>query len=384
MPNSYVIIGAGPAGVAAASAAREVDPRGRILLLSGEGLPFYSRIRLPEYLGGKVEREKLVIRAPDWFEARSIELRLGTRAIAVDPDAGKVSIDGGKPVAFDAALLATGARASVPPFPGRDLPGVITIRTVEDTEALRDAASGAERIVAIGGGVLGLEMAAALRSLGPAVTVVEVFPWLLPRQLDRAGGEVLQRLLEARGLDFRLDAKVASLEGSGTVRCVRLASGEEIGTAGVLVSAGIVPETSLAAEAGIEVNRGIVIDDRGATSAEGIFAAGDCAEHGGRVYGIWPASEAQGKVAGTNMAGGDAHYGGTVMSHVLKVTGIDVFSMGEIDADGKHDSEVEKGDIAYRKLVKDDSGALIGAVLVGDLTDRGKIAAAIRDGAPNI
>ena len=164
---------------------------------------------------------------------------------------------------------------------------------------------------------------------------------------------------------------------------MKLEDGEAIETAGVLVSAGIAPEVGLARDASIEVNRGVVIDDRAGTSAQGVFAAGDCAEHGGRVYGIWPAAEAQGKVAGSNMAGGDASYNGTIMSHVLKVTGVDVFSMGEIDADGKLDAEMEAGAAKYRKLVRDDSGVLVGAVLVGDLTDRGKIAGAIRGGKKN-
>ncbi|MHC4598573.1 MAG: NAD(P)/FAD-dependent oxidoreductase [Planctomycetota bacterium] len=382
MARKYVIVGAGPAGVAAAAAIRNRDAKGGILLCSAETLPFYSRIRLPEYLAGRIERKDLVIRPEAWFRERGIDLRLDTRVTSLDPKARTVTLGDGTVEGYDAALLATGARANIPRFPGGDLPGVLAIRTAEDTEALRDRASGAERIVAVGGGVLGLEMAVALGTLGPAVTVVEVFPWLLPRQLDPAGGEVLRGMLEKRGLSFRLDAKVAALEGEGGVSAVRLEDGETLPASAVLVSAGIVPETGLAREAGLEVNRGVVIDDAAATSAEGVFAAGDCAEHGGRVYGIWPASEAQGKAAGENMAGGEARYESTVMSHVLKVTGIDVFSMGEIDAEGKRPSEVERGESTYRKLVRNDAGALIGAVLVGDLTDRGKISAAIREGKP--
>ncbi|MHC5079418.1 MAG: NAD(P)/FAD-dependent oxidoreductase [Planctomycetota bacterium] len=380
MAKEIVIIGAGPAGVAAASASRQQDPDSRIRLVSAETLPFYSRIRLPEYMDGRIERGKLVIRDEGWFRERDIDLRLGSRVEILDGKGGRVRLTDGSDLPYDACLIATGAEASVPPFPGRDLPGVVAIRSVEDTEALRARVSEAAHVVAIGGGVLGLEMANAIRSLGAGVAVVEIFPWLLPRQLDREGGAVLQRLLEARGLTFHLDAKVEAIEGEGSVSAVTLQGGQRLPASAVLVSAGIAPATDLAKAAGIEVNRGIVVDERMATSVPGVFAAGDCAEVGGRVYGIWPAAEAQGKVAGTNMAGGAATYSGTVLSHTLKVTGIEVFSTGEIDPDGKHPSEVTQGEGTYRKLVRDGGGNLIGAVLIGDLTDRGKIAAAVRDG----
>ncbi|MCU0723116.1 MAG: FAD-dependent oxidoreductase [Planctomycetes bacterium] len=373
MPKNFVIVGSGPAGAAAAETLRGRDPSASIVLLSAERTPFYSRIRLPDFMSGKVARPALVLRGEDWFEERRIDLRLGTRAAALDLGSGRVALDGGGSLPFDALLLSTGARCNVPPFPGCRLPGVVAIRTVEDVEALQALAAGGGPAVAIGGGLLGLEMAAALASRGNPVTVVEMFPWLLNRQLDREAGTLVQALLERRGLAFRLGAKVDAIEGKDSASGVRLASGETLPAAAVVVSAGVAPETALAKEAGIAVNRGILVDDRTATSAPGVFAAGDCAEHKGCVPGIWPVADAQGKVAGDAMAGGAAVYAGLVPSHSLKVSGIDVFSAGQIDAEGKLPSEIERGEASYRRIVKDPSGRTVGAVLVGDLRGRGEI-----------
>lgn len=170
-----------------------------------------------------------------------------------------------------------------------------------------------------------------------------------------------------------MGAKVEAIEGGGKAESVRLAGGESLPAAAVLVSAGIVPEVALAKAAGLAVNRGIVVDDRLATSAPGVHAAGDCAEHKGGVAGIWPVADAQGKVAGEAMAGGAAAYTGLVPSHSLKVSGIDVFSAGQIDAEGKLPAEIQRGEASYRKIVRDASGRMVGAVLVGDLKGRGEI-----------
>lgn len=347
MKKSYVIIGASVAGTAAAAAIREGDPGGNIILLGEEEFGLYSRIRLPEYLAGRLARERLVIRKSDWYAGLNIDLRTGTRAESVDLKGARVSLSSGETLAYDRLLVATGADCFVPPFVGHDLPGVLTVRTVKDVDRLRSQVEGAREAVVIGGGLLGLEMASVMVHLGLMVTVVEVLPWLLPRQLDRQGGELLQSILEKNGLKIKTDTSVEAIVGKASVSAVRLSGGEELPASLVLVSAGIRPRIDLARSAGLRVEKGIVIGDRAETSAEGVYAAGDCAEHRGRIHGVWPAAEAQGRVAGTVMAGGDAVYSGTPDEHRLKF----------IAADGR----------------------TVSAMLTGDPGDRQKILAAMRD-----
>jgi nitrite reductase (NADH) large subunit len=348
MATNYVIIGASVAGTAAAAAIRDRDPDGRIILVGEEEFGLYSRIRLPEYLAGRLERERLVIRKSDWYQGLNIDLRTSTRAESVDLKGASVSLSGGETLSYDRLLLATGADCFVPPFAGHDLPGVFTVRTVQDVDRLRARAEGAREVVVIGGGLLGLEMASVLIQLGLAVTVVEVLPWLLPRQLDRPGGELLQSILEKNGLKIKTDTSVEAIVGKDGVSAVRLSEGE-IPASLVLVSAGIRPRVDLAKSAGLRVEKGIVIGDQGNTTAEGVYAAGDCAEHRGRIHGIWPAAEAQGRVAGTVMAGGEAVYSGTPDEHRLKFTAAD--------------------------------GSTVSALLKGDPSDRRKVLEAIDDGS---
>ena len=211
--------------------------------------------------------------------------------------------------------------------------------------------------------------------------VVEVAGRLLPRQLDPAGGALVRELLERRDIAFRLSATVARVMADGDGARVESEAGDALQADLVLVSAGVRPVVDLARDAGAHVEKGIVVDDRLATSLPGVFAAGDCAQHRGELYGIWPASGEQGRAAGRAMAGGEVSYGGSVRMTTLKVAGIGVFVTGRT---GDEDGEVEAGrdGDAYRRLVRDPDGRLVGATLVGDLTERRAIVAAMSTGKP--
>ena len=372
----YVIIGGGIAGTTAAEAIRAEDGDGEITIVSDEKHRLYSRIMLPNYLAGRVAKDKLFMRRPEWYSDHGVELRTGEKAVSIDAAGKKVSLESGEVVEYDKLLLANGASSFIIPFPGHDLGGVQAMRTIEDVDKLVTATEGGKKVVLIGGGLLGLEMAAALSHRGAQVTVIEVFAWLLPRQLDPQGGEVLKKMLEKQGLSFRLDAKVESILGEGTVRAVKLPD-EELAAAAVLMSAGVRPNLDLAKTAGIEVDKGVIIDDKTQTSVADIYAAGDCTEHKGRPYGVWPAAEEQGQTAGTLMAGGAAEYTGTTMGQSLKVSGVQVFSAGEINAEGDATEERTSTDETYRKVVKNKDGKIIGAILIGDVSERKKLQAEI-------
>ncbi len=232
----------------------------------------------------------------------------------------------------------------------------------------------------IGGGVLGLEAANSLRKRGHDISVVEFFPRLLPRQMDPEGAEVLQAQMESMGCRFFLGAKTKEISGDDRASGVLLEDGSMIEGGLVIISAGVRAQAGLAGTLGLTVNRGIPVNDRMETEKKGVFAAGDVIEHRDMCYGIWPAAQTQGEVAGTNIAGGDVTYEGTTMSNVLKVVGIDLAAAGDIDADGKYDAITHKDrdNFIYKKIVIKEH-VISGCILYGDITGYRKILKAIEE-----
>jgi len=286
-------------------------------------------------------------------------------------------------VEYDRLLLATGGRPFVPPCEGRDKDGVFTLRTLEDALAIKAYAQKVSTAVVIGGGLLGLETARALRTAGLGVTVVEFAPHLLPRQLDAEGAQVLQALLGAQGLRIITGGATEAILGDGHADGIRLRDGRGVDGEQVLFSTGIRSEVALAQGAGLDVNRGIVVDGHLQTSAEDVFAVGDAAEFDGRVYGIIPAAVEQAGVAAANMvAPGSSTHTGTIPATTLKVAGAELTSLGECVVEGDEYIQVRHVDMAaglYRKVVLHE-GRIVGAILLNDkertrpitqLTERG-------------
>jgi len=368
----YVILGNGVAGTTAAEKIRELDREGAISILSAEDTPFYYRIRLPEVVAGDIEEAKIIAKKPDWYRDRSIDLHLQTTVTEADTDTKTLRTESGQEFPFDKLLLANGSSSFIPPIQGADTPGVFALRSMQDVRDIRTWAGHAARVVLIGGGLLGLEAGNGLRKLGKEVTVVEFFPRLLPRQLDTDGGARLQSMLEGMGFSFRLGAKTTSISGQKAVQEVHLESGETLPADLVLISAGVRPNLELAKQLDLDSDKGIKVNEHLETSRQDIYAAGDVTEFQGRVYGIWPAAEEQGRLAGKNMAGAGEAYQGTVMANTLKVVGIDLASAGEIDADNEHDSRVRAGENSYRKLVLK-GGTIIGSIMLGDTSGFQKV-----------
>jgi nitrite reductase (NADH) large subunit len=297
---------------------------------------------------------------------------LGAPVTQLDPASRELTLHDGRIVPYDQLLLATGSHPFVPPIQGVAKDGVFTLRTIEDAMAMRTYAQGARRAIAIGGGLLGLETARALRMLGLEVTVLELFSRLLPRQLDDEGASLLARLLQDMGLEVVTGALTEAILGEGRAQGVALKNGDVIQGDLILISAGVRPNLKLPQEAGLAVNRGVIVDDHLRTSAEGIYAVGDVAEHQSQVYGIIPACIEQARVAGAHMAGGEAEpYSGTVPSNTLKIVGIDLTSIGTVNPDGEGYQELfwlREPDCCYKKFVLKD-GRLVGAILLGLRSD---------------
>ena len=381
----YIIVGNGVAGITAAQAIVRADPSTEVHIFGAEPYPYYRRPRLWEFIAGEIEQDALYFRPPEWYAERGIHLHLGVRATSLDPAAHRLTLRpcsgqalaNGSHVEYDRLLLATGGRPFVPPFEGTDREGVFTLRTLDDALAMKTYARDVRSAAVIGGGLLGLETARALRTAGLETTVIEFAPYLLPRQLDAEGAQVLQALLEAQDLHILTDAATEAILGHERATGVRLKArpeysrrdGRVVDGELVLVSTGIRSRVELAQEAGLEVNRGVVVDEQLRTSGADVYAAGDAAEFEGRVYGIIPAATEQAQVAAANMvAGGSATYSGTTPANTLKIVGIDLTCLGDATATGDEFVILRKVDAAagvYRRLTLRD-GKIVGAILLGD------------------
>jgi len=361
----YVIIGNGIAGTTAAENVRKKDDQANVTIITDEDLPFYYRIRLNEYLSGDMPEQDLIAKREDWYRERKINLRLRTGVIDAKPDEKLVITDKKEEISYDVLLIATGSHSFIPPIKGAETSGVYALRNIKDARTISSAAEENERVVLIGGGLLGLEAGNALRKLGKEVTVVEFFPRLLPRQLDVEGARRLQTMMEEMGFSFRLGAKTREIAGKNRVQGVLLEGGETLPTGMVIISAGVRPNMELAPPLGLEFDKGIKVNEYLQTNQKDIYAAGDVAEFRGMPYGIWPAAMEQGKIAGTNMAGGDMRYEGTTMASSLKVVGIVLASAGNIDAEGNFESWVVQDEKTYKKLVIEE-GKVIGCIMLGD------------------
>ena len=310
----------------------------------------------------------MIIKTDQWYVENNIDLILNDAAVEIDIDLKSVKTQSAKSIPYDKLLLATGANSYVPPIPGSDKEGVFTLRRFKDAYAIKNyCKEGTKRVVVIGGGVLGLEAGNALLKHGHEITVIETLPRLLPRQMDPEGSEILQSQLESLGLSFHIGRMTKEITGSEIANGLKLDDGTELKCDVIIISAGIRPELTLANQLGLSIDKGVVVNDDLSTSIPDIYCAGDLINHNGKLYGIWPAAEMQGKIAGLNMIGNKTNYEGTVMSNVLKVVGIDLVSIGEIDADGKYENVVSKDrdKSIYKKLVLQDN-RIIGAILYGD------------------
>jgi nitrite reductase (NADH) large subunit len=365
----YVVVGNGIAGVTAAQSIVRADPAAEVHIFGGEPYPYYQRPRLWKFLANEVEQQSLYFRSPDWYATKGIQVHLGARVTALDPAEHRLTLADGGNIHYDRLLLATGAQPFVPPFAGTDKDGVFTLRTLDDARAMKAYAADIRSVVVIGCGLLGLETARALLSLGLDVRMLESERRLLPRQLDGEGAQVLQARLEAIGLHFLTEAQTETILGNERVTGVRLRDGRVVEGEMVLISTGIRSRVVLAREAGLEVNRGLIVDEQLRTSATDVYAAGDVAEFEGIVYGIIPAAIEQAQVAAANMVSeGSATYSGTVPATTLKIVGIDLTSLGDATATGDEFDILRQTDPAagvYRRLTLRD-GKIIGAILLGD------------------
>ncbi|NQT92655.1 MAG: FAD-dependent oxidoreductase [Lentisphaerae bacterium] len=360
-----LVIGAGIAGVSAAETVRDAAPASHVTLLSQEPrLPYY-RLNLTRYLAGEIDMDSLPIHPRGWYGEKGIELKTGVDVDDLSPGDGTVTLKDGNTISFDRAILATGSHPFVPPIPGAELNGVTTLRTATDAERILESVAAGRKCVCIGGGILGLETAGALARRGVDVTLLESHDWLMPRQLNRKAAGRLTEYLENIGIKLLGQAQTREITGTSVVESVVLQGGDTVEAGLVILATGVRSNTRLARKAGIEVNRGILVDNHLRTSHPAVFAAGDAAEHNGVVYGAWAASQFQGSIAGLNALGIDTPFGGLPRSNALKVLGLDLLSIGQFEPeDGSYlVLDHEEGDDFAHFVFHD--GKMVGAILLG-------------------
>ena len=378
---NFLIAGGWAAGTAAAAHLRRLDPSAAISIVDAEPVPYYSRPDLIDYVAGRKSRDQLFVHDTSWYGDNRISLTSGHVVTQIHPVEHTCTLDDGSVLSYDRLLLANGSSPFVPPLPGTSQSNVFALRTLVDAEALLLRIAPGSNAVIVGGGVLGLEVARALTERGMTASVLEFAGRLLPNQLDETAATMLREYLRSLGITAMLGVESQEVvSGDLGAAGILLKDGRRVPGTFVLFSTGVRPNTSVARAAGIAVGRGIQVDDSMQTSAADIFAAGDVAEHRGRLYGIIPPCLEQARVAAQNMvAPGSAAYQGSVMSNSLKIVGLDVLSIGNVNpiaAPGIEEIHMIDGQ-TYRKVVLE-NGVLTGIILYGTTSGARPLQQALR------
>lgn len=372
MQEKLVVIGNGMAGMRTVEELLKLAPEKYTITVFGdEPHPNYNRIMLSPVLAGEKQFDEIILNQSSWYVDNGITLKSGSAVTRIDRIARKVFTADGAQASYDRLLIATGSLPFILPIPGNDLNGVIGFRTISDVENMLAAAGESHNAVVIGGGLLGLEAASGLLNQGMNVTVIHLPDLLMERQLDEEAANLLRHELEGRGLNIITGANTEAILGDGHVEKIRLKDGREIDADLVVMAVGIRPNTTLASEAGLHCERGIVVNDTLQSFDPRIYAVGECVQHRGQTYGLVAPLFEQAKVCANHLAFlGYGRYTGSATATRLKVSGVELFSAGNFMGDESTEAIVLK-DAAhgiYKKLVLKDN-RIEGAVLYGDTVD---------------
>ena len=364
----------------------DVDRRFEIVTFCEERRAAYDRVNLSKYFETR-DAEHLKLACPTWYSENGITLHVGDRASAVDRERKVVVSEKGREVSYDIVVLATGSAPFVPTVPGVDKKGVFVYRTIEDLEAILAYAGKSASAAVIGGGLLGLEAAKAVRDLGLETHVVEFAPRLMPRQVDDTGSKTLLDKIEGMNVRVHLGKSTREFLGNGKVEGLSFADGGRLDVDMVVISAGIRPRDELARACGIDVGPrgGVVVDDLLCTSDPDIFAVGEVAAHRGMVYGLVAPGYEMAEIVAANLTGASRSFTGFDMSTKLKLMGVDVASFGDpfVEKDARALTYEDPFGGVYKKLVFNPQGTrLLGGVLVGDASDFGSLLALFKSGEP--
>ena len=376
----YVILGNGAAGLQAAKAIRERDKTGSVVMISNEPYSTYNRPMLTKSMVAGLSAEQIAVEDASWYEQNQIYQILNREAVAIDTKEKEVKFADGSGIKYTKLIYAAGSECFIPPIEGKDKPEVIAIRRLSDIQKIEELLPNVKNVVVIGGGVLGLEAAWEMKKAQCRVTVLEAGIQLMGRQLDDAASDMLKMISEANDIQIHTGAQIVSIEGGDHVTGVKLKDGEVIPAELVIVSAGVRANTAIAKEAGLEVDRAVVVNSRMETSVKDIYACGDCAQYQGMNYAIWPQALEQGKTAGANAAGDSAEYEQVPAALTFHGMNTALFASGD---NGK------RAGVSYKTVeMKDPSkkqyeklyffnNRLCGVILIGDLSRMAELSQAL-------
>ena len=367
----YVIIGNAAAGIGTVEGIREYDKDGEILIISDEKYDTYSRPLISYWLKEAVTEENMRYRNADFYEKNNIKTMLDTKVIAIDPDKKEVVIEGGENVPYDKLMVATGSKPFVPPMQGMEkIAKKFSFMKKDDAKAVKEAVFDGARVLIVGAGLIGLKAAEALEHYNAKMTVVDLANRILPSILDEAASEIMQKHIESKGVRFILNTSVSEFSENSA----KLSNGETVDFDMVILAVGVRPNVELIKEAGGNVGRGIITDNRQQTSLKDIYAAGDCTEsydisiEANRILAILPNAHNQGVVAGKNMAGKEAYYLNAFPMNAIGFFGLHIITAGSYDGE----PVVETDGTNYKKLVVKDK-QLKGFILMGKYIKRAGI-----------
>ncbi|MFX1294722.1 MAG: NAD(P)/FAD-dependent oxidoreductase, partial [Promethearchaeota archaeon] len=335
-----VIIGGNIAGSNAADIIKKEKSETDVEIYTEESYFNYTRIKLPAFICGMCKREDLMTCTAQWYQERNIKYNKNYYATKILPDKKIIQFDNGKETIYDKLLLCIGSKSIFLPIEGINIEGLFTLKNLDDAIKIRTYAKDKKTAIIIGGGLLGLEIAKSLRDLKLDITVLEYFPQLLPRQLDIEGANMLQRILGDFNIKVVLNADTKEIIKEKEL-IVKLADGREYKADIIIMAIGVKPNIDLAKKSGIKVKRGILVNEYMQTNIDDIYAAGDCAEYNGRVWGIIPVAFEQSKIAALNIVGRKVKYNIIIPSNALKIVGIDCTSIGRVTPEGNSPEEIK-------------------------------------------
>ncbi len=370
-----VMIGNGMAGLKTVEyLLKENNQLYDITIFGSEPYTNYSRIMLSSVLQGDVTFDDITINDWKWYEDNEITLYPNETVVEIDYQKQLIATDKERKINYDKLIIATGSNPFILPLPGIDKEGVMTFRTIDDCKKLIEAEKHHKKATVIGGGLLGLEAARGLLNLGMKVDVVHLADRLLNNQLDAKAGQLLKKELERQGMHFYLEKQTSEIYGDKNVEGLRFNDGTSIEADLVVMAVGIKPNIALAQESGMEVKRGIVVNDQMETSIPNIYAVGECTEHNGMVYGLVKPLYEQAEVLGQNLANQHTRYTGSTVYTQLKISGIDLFSVGKIEETDQTKAIYSYDEIGetYKKVLFEEDKA-VGAVLYGETSLGGSL-----------